>query len=172
MLCADLQLPREDIGPGCWCFNPTLLGRTDFKDMTEHTITSFFENITDSTPTEERWEDLKFVIQYAAKQFSKDHSAKNKDNIQHLQQIRSEILNESKDDETVKEKRDRTTKIQNLEDVLYQSIKEETKQYMLRSAIRWQEQGEKNNKFFFRIIKQRQSQQTIQALQSAEMEIY
>jgi hypothetical protein len=54
MLCADIQLPRKDIGPGCWRCNPTLLERTDFKDMMEHSITSFFESITDSTPTEER----------------------------------------------------------------------------------------------------------------------
>jgi hypothetical protein len=53
MLCAYIQLPREDIGPGCWHYNQTLLERTDFKDMMEHSITSFSENITDSTPTEE-----------------------------------------------------------------------------------------------------------------------
>jgi hypothetical protein len=70
--------------------------------MMEHSITSFSENITDSTPTEEPWEDL---------QFSKDYRAKNKDDIQHVQRIRSEILNESKVDETVKEKRDPTIKI-------------------------------------------------------------
>jgi hypothetical protein len=35
---------------------------------------------------------------------------------------------------------------------------------MLRSATRWHEQGEKNNKYFFNVIKQRQKQQTIQSI--------
>ena len=39
-----------------------------------------------------------------------------------------------------------------------------TRQHMLRSATRWHELGEHNNKYFYRIIKERQSQQTIQSL--------
>ena len=39
---------------------------------------------------------------------------------------------------------------------------DEAKQYILRSATRWQEKEERNNKYFYEVIKQRQAQQTIQ----------
>ncbi|KAG1386241.1 hypothetical protein G6F60_014549 [Rhizopus arrhizus] len=35
---------------------------------------------------------------------------------------------------------------------------------MLRSATRWHENGERNNKYFYRVIRERQAQQTIQSL--------
>ncbi|KAG1505919.1 hypothetical protein G6F52_012034 [Rhizopus delemar] len=35
---------------------------------------------------------------------------------------------------------------------------------MLRSATRWHENGERNNKYFYRVIRERQTQQTIQSL--------
>lgn len=39
---------------------------------------------------------------------------------------------------------------------------------MLRSATRWHEQGERNNKYFYRVIKDRQTTQTIQSLRNLQ----
>ena len=54
-----------------------------------------------------------------------------------------------------------------LEKLLDFQILQETQQCLLRSATRWHETGERNNKYFYNVIKQRQSQQTIQSLRSS-----
>ncbi|SAL97863.1 hypothetical protein, partial, partial [Absidia glauca] len=46
-------------------------------------------------------------------------------------------------------------------------IDRSTKQLLLRSATRWQDQGERNNKYLYRVIKQRTAQQTILSLKAS-----
>ncbi|SAL96840.1 hypothetical protein, partial, partial [Absidia glauca] len=46
-------------------------------------------------------------------------------------------------------------------------IDRSTQQLLLRSATRWQDQGERNNKYFYRVIKQRTAQQTILSLKAS-----
>jgi hypothetical protein len=58
--------------------------------------------------------------------------------------------------------------IESLERCIEERIQDEAKQYILRSATRWQEKGERNNKFIYKVIKQRQARQTIQALTSSK----
>ena len=55
-----------------------------------------------------------------------------------------------------------------LDKLLDEQIQMETRQCMLRLATRWHEQGERNNKYFYRVIKSRQVQQTIQFLKCSE----
>jgi endonuclease V-like protein UPF0215 family len=52
--------------------------------------------------------------------------------------------------------------IESLERCIEERIQDEAKQYILRSATRWQEKEERSNKYFYKGIRQRQAQQTIQ----------
>ncbi|CDH61172.1 hypothetical protein RO3G_01611 [Lichtheimia corymbifera JMRC:FSU:9682] len=56
------------------------------------------------------------------------------------------------------------TQIQNIEQQIDTLTQHETQQNLLRSATRWHEKGERNNKYFYRVIKSRQQQQTIHSL--------
>jgi hypothetical protein len=51
--------------------------------------------------------------------------------------------------------------IEQLEHIIEEKTQNETKQFLLRSATKRHEKGERNNKYCFRVIKQRPSQQTI-----------
>ncbi|KAL7313915.1 hypothetical protein PS15m_012362 [Mucor circinelloides] len=59
-----------------------------------------------------------------------------------------------------------TTTIQALESALDAQIQLESQQYILRSATRWKEQVERNNKYFYRVIKDRARQQSIQGIRN------
>ena len=44
-------------------------------------------------------------------------------------------------------------KVRELEKLIDSQMQNETRQHMLRSATRWHELGERNNKYFYRVIK-------------------
>jgi hypothetical protein len=54
--------------------------------------------------------------------------------------------------------------VRELEKLIEGQIHKETRQNMLRSATRWHELGERNNKYFYRVIKEWTSAMTIQSL--------
>jgi hypothetical protein len=62
---------------------------------------------------------------------------------------------------------DCSSKLDAIEDEIDRQTQQETAEYRLRSATRWTEQGERSNKYFFRVIKQRTAQQTIQSLKDS-----
>ncbi|KAI7873559.1 hypothetical protein K492DRAFT_118572, partial [Lichtheimia hyalospora FSU 10163] len=51
-----------------------------------------------------------------------------------------------------------------IEEQIDKLTQQQTQQAILRSATRWHEKGERNNKYFYRVIQSRQQQQTIQSL--------
>ncbi|KAG2191396.1 hypothetical protein INT47_004330, partial [Mucor saturninus] len=57
-----------------------------------------------------------------------------------------------------------SSKLKELDQLIDNQIQKETRECMLRSATRWHELGERNNKYCYRVIKERQSEQTIQSL--------
>ncbi len=59
-----------------------------------------------------------------------------------------------------------TTTFQALESALDAQIQLESQQYILRSATGWKEQGERNNQYFYRVIKDRARQQSIQGIRN------
>ena len=47
LLTVDLLSARVDIGPGCWRFNPVLLGDSDFLALLDKTVDAFFASVGD-----------------------------------------------------------------------------------------------------------------------------
>ncbi|KAI9280928.1 hypothetical protein BC943DRAFT_330141 [Umbelopsis sp. AD052] len=120
-------------------------------------------------PTPEKWECLKRIVKYTALQYSQGSHKFNKNTICTLQQKRMRMLEVSQVPTTNLESLDELKReIEKLELIIEEKTLNETKQFLLRSATKWHEEGERSNKYFFRVIKQRQSQQTMQFIRSAE----
>lgn len=168
-LTVDITLPRRDVGPGCWRLNPTLLEKIEFQRLLSNMIDLFFASVPSSQDVQNQWEDLKLIVKYTTQQISKNFHSETKDRIQYLQQSRMKKLTHMKAEETQQRATEQLLKeIESLERCTEERIQDEAKQYILRYATRWQEKGERNNKYFYKVIKQRQAQQTIQALTSSK----
>ncbi|GAB5593750.1 hypothetical protein Unana1_08650 [Umbelopsis nana] len=114
-----------------------------------------------------QWEMLKVTLKCTAQRFCEEYNVRAKDSLQQLQKSRTTAFENSKVadlDQTVKDQLQQ--QIQKLEDIIEEKTADETKQHLLRSATRWHEKGERSNKYFFRVIKQRQTQQTLQSIKS------
>ncbi|KAK4518752.1 uncharacterized protein ATC70_008974 [Mucor velutinosus] len=175
LLTADLITSGVKLGPGSWRFNPYLLENIEFQALLDKTIELFLASdycdgvAADASvsgdgpegmglrPVQEKWESLKAVIKYCAQQFTKGQKARYKARVSHFQREREQLLGDEEE----------SARIKTLEQLIEQKIQEDTRQAMLRSATRWLEMGEQNNKYFFRVIKDREAQQTIQSLKKA-----
>lgn len=159
LLTIDLLPVRQDIGRGSWRFNPSMLYDEIFITLLDHTMDSFFDTI-DKTPAvtpQEQWESLKRLLKYTAQRHSRGSTAHRRSRIAKLQSERQQLLVDPAN-----------TGLVTIEQQIDSLIQHDTRQTMLRSATRWHEQGERNNKYFFRVIKERQTQQTITALQCSQ----
>ena len=156
MLTVDLIPARVDIGPGSWRFNPLLLGDSEFCTMLDLAIPALFssDSFVNSTDTV-RWELFKSCLKQCAQVFSRMSAAKRRNNINELQQKR---LCAHQDPVSA------AVSSAQLEKLLDHQIVQESRQCLLRSATRWHEKGERNNKYFYRVIKERNRQQTIESL--------
>ncbi|KAJ8654752.1 hypothetical protein O0I10_009643 [Lichtheimia ornata] len=161
LLTIDLLPVRQDFGRGSWRFNPSMLYDEKFVTLLDHNVASFFETI-DSTPDvtpQEQWESLKRLLKYTAQRQSRGSTAHRRTRIAKLQAERQQLLVNptNKDLATIEQQIDTL-------------IQHDTRQTMLRSATRWHEQGERNNKYFFRVIRERQAQHTITALKGSDFD--
>ena len=159
LLTVDLLPARQDFGRGSWRFNPTLLYDEEFVKLLDHTLDLFFENIDDpnnahhSFSPQDHWEKLKHLIQCTAKRHTRGATSKYKNRLSTLQRQCQTLLSSSI-----------AGNAEQVEQQIESLTKKDTHQAMLRSATRWHENGERNNAYFYRVIKTRQQQQTIQSL--------
>lgn len=185
LLTLDLLAPRTQFGPGSWRFNPTLLDNPHFLPLLNKTVSVFFDSISkctegdkpmdhDST-NQDNWEALKRVLQCCAKQFTRGGKTRFKSKVVFLQKGRAEALRLLKStdgydtpasavDVSSSALSTQQKKVKNIVTLIDAEIQNETRESMLRSATRWHEEGERNNKYFYQVIKERQTQQTIQTL--------
>jgi endonuclease/exonuclease/phosphatase family metal-dependent hydrolase len=186
LLTVDLLPARASIGPGCWRFNPTLLDDTEFLALLDKTVALFFDGGDGdsdnsshgsggdpSLSVQERWESFKMLLKCCAQTYSRSMKARFKNKVAALQKERMKAVSSV---ESGVRTSDATPSIQpsgdslplqvvhELEKLIDGQIQKETRQHMLRSATRWHELGERNNKYFYRVIKERQSSMTIQSL--------
>ncbi|KAK4518233.1 uncharacterized protein ATC70_001585 [Mucor velutinosus] len=164
LLTIDLVTSGVKLGPGSWRLNPYLLENREFQALLDKTVDMFLASDYYTTDVadmgvsgQEKWESLKSIIKYCAKQFTKGQKARFKARVSHLQREREQLLGTPEE----------SARIKRLEQLIEQRIQDDTRQAMLRSATRWLEMGEQNNKYFFNVIKDREAQQTIQSLKKA-----
>ncbi|KAG1471612.1 hypothetical protein G6F56_002028 [Rhizopus delemar] len=168
LLSVDILPDSMDIGPGSWRFNPSLLLDKNFLKLLDLTITIFFESTEETT--QDAWESLKRVLQGTAKKYSQGSKARFRRKSAAIQQQRTDVLHSPNSLTCTSLNTDSlnlSTNARQIESILDLQIQQETRKIMLRSATRWHEQGERNNKYFYKVIKDRQSQQTIQSLRSS-----
>ncbi|KAG2191761.1 hypothetical protein INT47_010577, partial [Mucor saturninus] len=167
LLSIDLVPAHVDIGPGCWRFNPTLLDDADFLILLDQTVELFYVSIvcvdtpgngshSGPIPAQVIWESLKALLKCCAQNFTRNakSTCKNK-----LASSCGSDRSRSSSSATPSV----SLKLNELDRKIDLQIQKETRQYMLRSATRWHENGERNNKYFYRVIKERQSKQTIES---------
>lgn len=154
LMTVDLLPARQDLGRGSWRFNPTLLSDEGFTKFLDHTIDMFFDTLEDAShphsalPPQDQWEALKHLIQHTAKRHTQGATKRYKRRLSALQQQRQELLSNNRD-------------VTHVEQEIESLTNKDTRHAMLRSATRWHEKGERNNAYFYRVIKSRQQQQTI-----------
>ncbi|KAG1049516.1 hypothetical protein G6F43_008161 [Rhizopus delemar] len=140
---------RQDVGPGTWRFNPTLLSDKKVVALIEQTVYLFFNSLPNnfSLPSasfhthkhqfspQDHWERLKLFLQQTVKLYSHDSQARFQSKIDKLQQVQLH----TQDEETC----------QRLQTLIDERIRADAHQAMLRSATRWHENREHNNKCFY-----------------------
>lgn len=178
LLTIDLTPNRDDVGPGSWRFNPTLLQDKRFTNLLLQSVNLFFTQTggvsNSSVPgrneplfIQKLWETFKSMLKVCAQQYTKGSKSRKRNKIAILQKKRMlacQNRSESPDVDTTTS----NTMLNDLDKEIDQQIQQETKECMLRSATRWHEHGERNNRYFYNVIKERQSHQTIQALKCSE----
>ncbi|KAG2192841.1 hypothetical protein INT47_012370 [Mucor saturninus] len=184
LLSIDLMPARVDIGPGCWRFNPTLLDDAEFLVLLDKTVVLFFDSIVcvdnpgdggggEPVPVQDIWESFKVLLKCCAQKYTRGAKARLKNKVASLQQERTILLSTASgiitSDAVLTQSGSGgnlgdSSKLKELDQLIDNQIQKETRECMLRSATRWHELGERNNKYFYRVIKERQSKQTIQSL--------
>ena len=155
LMTVDIMPARQDSGRGSWRFNPTLLHDDAFIALMDQAVETFFISIDEkgiATP-QAQWESFKRLLKFTAQRYSRGSTTHRRARLTKLQSERQELLSIAP--------HPRLTSIEQQIDKLMQK---DTQESILRSATRWHEQGERNNKYFFRVLKTRQAHQTIQAL--------
>ncbi|KAK4521564.1 uncharacterized protein ATC70_007325 [Mucor velutinosus] len=190
LLTVEMLPATASIGPGSWRFNPTLLDDKEFVALLNATVSLFFSGAVgggskgvntsqgssgDSESTVARWESFKLLLKCCAQKYTRSMKARFKNKVFTLQLERIRALSTSvsgvetrnaigQTDRVSTASGDAEQQVRQLEVLIEDQIQKETSQNMLRSATRWLEQGERSNKYFYRSIKVRESQQTIQSL--------
>lgn len=169
LLTIDLLQERHDIGRGTWRFNPTLLTNEGFVTLLDNSTDLFFKEIEEATwahdtSPQHTWESFKRMLKCTAERFSKGSTIRHQRNLATLQSKRQAILNDQLSYPPTQHSSQIQHELQHIEQQIDNLTQTETHQAMLRSATRWHEKGERNTKYFYRVIKERQQQQTIQSL--------
>ncbi|CDS11845.1 hypothetical protein LRAMOSA11489 [Lichtheimia ramosa] len=176
LLTVDLLPARQDHGRGTWRFNPTLLQDENFVNLLDHTVSEFFTtnelplDDTTSRSPQALWESAKYLIKCTAQRYTQGATHRYKRTLTRLQSERQQIMTNLTSTSSTSRPtlQHQLTRIDQSIDTI---IQRDTQQAMLRSATRWHEKGERNNKYFYRVIKQRQSQQTIQSLKCSSGDV-
>jgi hypothetical protein len=161
LMCVDLLSNREDVGPGFWRFNPSLLHNESFLDLLDE-VTSIYssewsQNTVLQSP-QKGWEAFKRALRDTCDTFSTGFRKHRQSKIEHLQHQYSDLSSNSLEQPNLANQ---------LSDLLDKEIQMEMQQLLVRSATRWHEQGERNTKYFYKVIRSRETQQTIQAIKSS-----
>lgn len=140
-------------GPGVWRFNNQLLRDSDFTDLLDKLLKAFFDDGKGShTSRQDQWESLKVRIKGCAMLYSTDKNRERRSTLQHLQQQRTRYLsNDDPDTHSTEQLSKLEQQIEDETDVL-------TERMVIRSHSTWLEKGERSNKYFFRVLKQRTQQ--------------
>jgi hypothetical protein len=108
------------------------------------------------------WDHLKSTVKILATQYSKRTRRQAKDQLLQAQTKRSRLLDDLANYPRFQPLLQR--ELQKAEDDISEITQRETNILCLRTATRWQEKGERNNSYFYKVLKQRTNAQSISQL--------
>ena len=146
------QQPKR--GHGYWKFNSQLLINTEFTENLKIKIQEW-KTENEQMNSEQLWEWLKYKIRSYSRVFSKKMATDKKDRIDTLtREIGNLEINIEINQTEIKEKQGELERLMN----------EKTEGNILRSKVKWYEEGEKSTKYFFNLEKRNYHKKTMRKL--------
>ena len=147
-------------GPGFWKLNTSYLNDTDYTHLIKDTI---LQTVRDNEGANAKllWDTMKCKIRGASIKFSSDKKKSKKNKIEiyekKLQFFEQKLI--------VENTQENINRIEEIKNELEKHTIEITKGAMIRSRVRWCEEGEKHSKYFLNLEKRNHNNKTINKLQ-------
>ena len=160
-----LHLKSEELkqhrGPGFWKFNCSLLEDDVYINKLRENIVLFKNKYCDIDDLGLKWDLIKMEIRGFTVKYSKVKAKKRKSEECSLQNKMNELLKKSKTNPNNKQLLNElyATKLR-----LQTIMRQKTKGAIIRSKARWQEQGERNTRYFLNLEKRNYCRKTVTKL--------
>ena len=152
---------KQKKGPGFWKFNQSLLQDETYVSHLRAEITKFKQKYIDVKDLSLRWDLIKMEIRGFTIQYSKNKARKRRAEENHLQKQINDLYKKAElqpNDKTI------ITDINNARSRLREIMQHKTKGTILRSKVRWHEQGERNTRYFYGLEKRNHEKKTVTKL--------
>jgi len=142
------ELKRKK-GPGFWKFNQSLLHDENYVSLLRLELENFKQKYTDVEDLNQRWDLIKMEIRGVTVKYSKNKSRERKSTETILQNI-SDLFKRA---EAEPNNKHIICEIQSIRLRLKRIMQYKTKGAILRSKVRWYEDGERNTRFLYNVEK-------------------
>ena len=143
----QLNLNYQPRGPGFWKLNCSLLKELEYINLIKDTIKEVTDEFTEDAIM--KWEMIKMKVRMKTMQFSAQRKRNKKKRVEELEtqlKILEEEYSETQDENIEKQIREIKTNLET-------EMEQDTKGAMIRSKVRWYDEGEKPTKYFFNLEK-------------------
>jgi len=156
------HLPEISKGPGFWKFNTSLLKENTFKSQFRNLYKEWTDEFSYIEDKRVHWELLKYKIRSFSISYSKERKRKNK-NIEEL--LEAKVANLEKE---IAEKPTKKVEYNDTVFELRNIQKEQTDGAIVRSRVRWFEEGETSSAYFFNLEKRNYVRKHIKSLKNPD----
>ena len=153
-------------GPGFWKLNSHFLKDLKYINLIKETITKVSNDYKEDESVDAilLWDVMKMQIRASSIKYAKQQKAKQKRTEKTLETEILMLERKLEDNISETEKREIRTKLEIKKQSLDQWITYKTQGSIIRSRIRWYNEGEKNSKYFFELKKRHFNSKTIRNL--------
>ena len=152
---------KQKKGPGFWKFNQSLLHDETYVYSLRAEIENFKQKYVDVEDLNLRWDLIKMEIRGFTVKYSKNKSRERKSTETKLQNRINELFKRA---ETEPNNKHIICEIQSIRLRLKKIMQCKTKGAILRSKVRWYEEGERNTRYFYNLEKRNYEKKTIAKL--------
>ncbi|SAL95011.1 hypothetical protein, partial, partial [Absidia glauca] len=170
MLKINVLLTPTNTGPGTWRFNNQFLEHDQYCKLLLRYLDLFFDSDRTFSSIQEQWDSLKTTIKKTAMHYGRMYSRHRRHRLGDLQRQRRQIIERHLEPQYSKPLLDQ--QLQEVEQAIASEAKGEVERLIIRSHTKWTEDGESSNKYFFRVLKARQQQVTINRIRDPIQQTY
>ena len=160
-------LKNDNRGKGYWKFNSSLLKQTDYVENLKMKLTEWRSLYEEFQSKQGLWE----LIKYEIRKFTINYSPKNKKKERGSEKVLLNTLENLERSFAINPTEEIFTEIQSVKKQLEKIDNDKLNGAIVRSRIKWVEQGEKSSKFFFSMEKNNFVKKHIRKLQTKTGEI-